>query len=128
MDIYSGTEQVVPAHPAPWVGRDDNSRLVRETVSGGKATWSIMATISVTDARNRLPELVDDVASRLGEYVITKHGRAHAVLLSAEEHEALLETLEILSDSRTMDRIRRGLDDIARGETDSFEKVFGEPL
>lgn len=87
-----------------------------------------MATISVTDARNRLPELVDDVASRLGEYVITKHGRAHAVLLSAEEHEALLETLEILSDSRTMDRTRQGLDDLARGEKDTFEEVFGEPV
>lgn len=87
-----------------------------------------MSTISVTDARNRLPELVEDVSSRLNEYVITKHGRAHAVLMSAEEHEALLETLEILSDSATMQRIRAGLDELASGETVSFEDVFGEPL
>lgn len=87
-----------------------------------------MSTISVTDARNRLPELVDDVSSHLSEYVITKHGRAHAVLLSAEEHEALLETLEILSDSATMEGIRAGMDELARGETVSFEDVFGEPL
>jgi len=87
-----------------------------------------MSTISVTDARNRLPELVDDVASHLTEYVITKHGRSHAVLLSAEEHEALLETLEILSDSTTAERIRGSLEELIRGETVSFEDVFGEPL
>lgn len=95
--------------------------------SGHRITsrWS-MSTISITDARARLPELVDDVSGRLNEYVITKHGRAHAVLVSAEEYEALLETLEILSDSATMERIRSGLDEIARGETASFEDVFGE--
>lgn len=87
-----------------------------------------MSTISVTDARNRLPELVEDVSTRLNEYVITKHGRAHAVLMSAEEHDALLETLEILSDSDAVQRIRTGLDELARGETVSFEDVFGEPL
>lgn len=87
-----------------------------------------MGTISVTDARARLPELVDDVSGRLNEYVITKHGRAHAVLMSAEEHEALLETLDILSDSAAMERIRRGLDELGRGETVSFEDAFGEPL
>jgi antitoxin YefM len=87
-----------------------------------------MATISVTDARTKLPELVEDVASHLSEYVITKHGRAHAVLLSAEEHESLLETLEILSDSATMERIRTGLEELARGDVVSFEEVFGEPL
>lgn len=85
-----------------------------------------MSTISVTDARTRLPELVDDVSSRLSEYVITKHGKAHAVLLSSEEHEALLETLEILSDTRTTERIRASLEELARGEIVSFEDVFGE--
>ena len=73
-----------------------------------------MSTISVTDARNRLPELVEDVLTRLSEYVITKHGRAHAVLMSAEEHDALLETLEILSDTAAVQRIRTGLDELAR--------------
>jgi antitoxin YefM len=87
-----------------------------------------MTTISVTEARKRFPELVDDVSDHLSEYIITKHGRAHAVLVAAEEHEALLETLEILSDSVGMEGIRRGLDDLAKGNTVSFEDVFGEPL
>lgn len=87
-----------------------------------------MSTISVTDARTRLPELVDDVASQFTEYVITKHGKSHAVLLSAEEYESLLDTLEILSDSSAVERLRNSLGELARGETVSFEEVFGEPL
>lgn len=87
-----------------------------------------MSTISVTDARSRLPELVDEVSSRLSEYVITKHGRAHAVLMSVEEHDALLETLEVLSNSAQLDRIRTGLRELSEGETVSFEDIFGEPL
>jgi prevent-host-death family protein len=86
------------------------------------------STISVTDARNRLPELVEDVSGHLSEYVITKHGRAQAVLVSAEEHEALLETLEILSDSALVAEIREGLEAIRSGDTVSFEELFGEPL
>jgi antitoxin YefM len=85
-------------------------------------------TISVTDARSRLPELVDDVVDQLSEYVITKRGRAHAVLLSVEEHEAMQETLEVLSDSEALRRIREGLDDLARGDVLSFEEIFGKPL
>jgi antitoxin YefM len=88
----------------------------------------LMNTISVTDARNRLPELVDDVAGHLNEYVITRHGRAHAVLLAADEHEALIETLDILSDSRAVERIRKGLEELANGDVVSFEDAFGEPL
>jgi len=87
-----------------------------------------MSTISITEARSKLPELVDDVADHLDEYVITKHGRARAVLLSADEHETLLETLEILSDSEVLSRIQLSLEELARGETLSFEDVFGEPL
>ena len=87
-----------------------------------------MGTISVTDARSRLPELVDEVSSQLTEYVITKRGRSQAVLLSSDEHDALLETLGVLSDSAAVERIRSSLEELARGDTVSFEEVFGEPL
>jgi prevent-host-death family protein len=87
-----------------------------------------MTTINVTEARARLPELVDEVSSQLTEYVITKRGRSHAVLLSSDEHDALLETLTVLSDGAVMKRIKESMEELARGETASFEEVFGEPL
>ncbi len=85
-------------------------------------------TISVTKARARLTALVDEVAERLSEYTIVKHGSARAVLLSAEEYEALLETLDVVSDSAALARVRSSLDELARRDTLDFEDVVGEPL
>ena len=85
-------------------------------------------TLSVSQARAKLTSLVDEVAEHLSEYTIMKHGRARAVLLSADEFEALVETLALLSDSRALARIRAGIEEIARGDTVDFEEVVGEPL
>lgn len=87
-----------------------------------------MTSISLTDARRRLPEIINDVSDHLVEYTITRRGRAEAVVLSVEEHDALLETLDILTDSAALEGVRRGLDELAKGETVGFEEVFGEQL
>ncbi len=62
-------------------------------------------TISLTALRPRLSELVERAHSEFGRFLITRHGRAEAVLLSSEEFEGLLETLEILSDEALVGRL-----------------------
>jgi prevent-host-death family protein len=48
----------------------------------------------------------------LGErFVITRSGRPAAVLMSVEEYEGLMETLEVLADERLMRQLRSGLRD-----------------
>ena len=66
-----------------------------------------MATemISLTELRPRLSELVDRAHDRFERFVVTRRGRAAAVLLAAEEFEGLLETLEILSDDEQVSRL-----------------------
>ena len=63
------------------------------------------AAASLTDARDRLSEIVDSVASSGEAFTITKHGRPMAVILSYEEYESLIETLNVLSDADTMSAI-----------------------
>jgi PHD/YefM family antitoxin component YafN of YafNO toxin-antitoxin module len=48
------------------------------------------------------------------------------VVLSPERYEGLLETIEILSDSRAMAAIRRSLKQARKGQWVSDEKVFGK--
>lgn len=55
-------------------------------------------TISLTNLRPRLSELVERTNQRYDRFVITRHGRAEAVLIASDELEGLLETIEILSD------------------------------
>lgn len=87
-----------------------------------------MRTISVADARDRLPDLVEDVSTGRSEYVGTRDGSPAAVLISVDEHAGLRESLEILSDSAAMERIRTGLAELARGDALSFEDTFAEPF
>ena len=70
----------------------------------------------LTEARNRLSEIVEDVTSTGSEFVISRHGRPAAVILSYEEYESLLETLNILSDADTMSALAEAEADLAAGD------------
>lgn len=67
-----------------------------------------MATAPLTEVRDKLSEIVDQVAEGV-EWTITRHGRPVAVILSIEDYESLLETVNVLSDADAMESIREGL-------------------
>lgn len=70
----------------------------------------------LTEARSRLSEIVDEVASTGSAIEISRHGRPVAVVMSYEEHQSLLETLNILADDATMDAIAEAEREIASGD------------
>ena len=74
-----------------------------------------MKTLSLSEVKMKLSELVDRVHSMDEEVVITKNGRPAAVLVSPEEFESWKETIEILSSGDLMDEIRRGLAALKKG-------------
>ena len=72
----------------------------------------------ITETRENLSEILDEVVTTGQEYVITKYGRPVAVLLSYDEYEALVESLNILSDDSTMDALAEADADIAEGRVE----------
>lgn len=70
---------------------------------------------SLTKARERFSELVDEVAATGAELIITKHGRPTAVLISYDDYEGLVETVNILSDPDTMAGVEEAESDIEAG-------------
>jgi antitoxin YefM len=82
------------------------------TTRGGLAGAT---TMPLTELRDRLSEIVDDVNGNGGEWTITRHGRPVAVILSAEDYEALIETLNILSDDDTMAALAEADADVEAG-------------
>ena len=85
-------------------------------------------TLPITKAREELPSIVADAASKLNEYVITVNGTPSAVIISAEEYEGWKETLDITSDPRLMESIQMGEQQIKKGKGLSWEKVKQELL
>ncbi|HEY6065733.1 MAG TPA: type II toxin-antitoxin system Phd/YefM family antitoxin, partial [Thermoanaerobaculia bacterium] len=66
---------------------------------------AMMSTVTASQAKNSLLELLRDVEERGEAVQITRNGIPAGVLISAEEWETLLETLAILSDPSAMKRI-----------------------
>ena len=78
--------------------------------------------VPISEARAKLPELIKKIALLGKHLIITRNGRAEAVMLSPEE----LETLEIMADKNTLESIKRAKKDIKEGKFYSFEEVFGD--
>jgi prevent-host-death family protein len=68
-----------------------------------------METLSLSEAKIKLSELIKKVQSTDTEGVITKNGRPAAVLVSPDEFEGLRETIAIKSDADLMKEIKKGI-------------------
>ena len=74
-------------------------------------------TMTVTDAKARLSELVASVARTHEHVEITRNGEPAAVLVSHAELAALRGTIALLSDPLIVEDIREAEDDILAGRT-----------
>lgn len=83
-----------------------------------------MKSLTATEARKRLFALLKSSVRGHRQFRIT-HREGDAVLLSHEDYESLLETLELLSTPGFLRSIRQARREIARGETYPLEEVLG---
>ena len=83
----------------------------------------MMNTLSVKELRPELPKVIDKIDGKLDRYVITKRGKPVVVMISIEDYESLMETLDILADPQAMAGIRKGEADIRKGRTHSWQEI-----
>ncbi len=81
-------------------------------------TYSAMATqcLSIRELRPRLPSVVRDAAATSARYVVTRRGKPEAVILSIDDYESLMETLEIERDPALVRRLRKADAEFKRGK------------
>jgi antitoxin YefM len=80
-------------------------------------------TLPLANVKAHLSEIVDQVESTHDRVVLTRNGRAAAVILSPDDLEALEETLDLLSQPNALEEIRK-----AREELDAGRFVTGDEL
>ena len=89
-----------------------------------------MKTVPLGEAKDKLSGLVDEAESTHEIITITRHGRAAAVLMSADDLESLHETLYWLSKPGIRESIAAAEREYAAGETTSGQDLragFGLP-
>ncbi len=82
-----------------------------------------MQTLPLSDVKVRLSEIADEVNRTHERVHITRNGREYVVLLSAEDLESLEATIELLSDSQAMARIREAEEAVAAGEVTTGDEM-----
>lgn len=83
-----------------------------------------MKSITATDAKKRLLELIRDSDESFERYLITRNGEPRAVLMSVDDYEGWIETLEIMGDKEAMGEIKKARRDLDAGKGVPFEKVL----
>ena len=82
--------------------------------------------ISVRELRKNLANVLSDVKAHYERYVVSKHGEPEAVLMSMDDYEGWLETLEIMSDPGAMKDIKEAEKEFEEGKAIDFEEVYGK--
>lgn len=70
----------------------------------------------MAEVRAILSKLVDEAVRTHLRIEVTRQGRRAAVILSADDYDSIMETLDALSDPDLMKELRQGQADIARGD------------
>ncbi len=81
--------------------------------------------VSVSEAKNKLLGLIRRLKHKQKIVAITRDGVPSAVLLSMDQFEGLMETIDILSDQKAMRSLTRSLKQAERGKWVRHESVFG---
>jgi prevent-host-death family protein len=81
-------------------------------------------TLPVTEAKQRFTEIVRGAEEYFDRYLVTKNGKEAAVVMSAEEYESLLESLDILANKKEVLAIADATAQARRGQTMSLDRYL----
>lgn len=82
-----------------------------------------MTTLSLADARAQFSKLVEAASTTHERFEVTRNGKRVAVVLAADDYDALLETVEVLGDAEAVRAIGDGLRDVASGDLVGVDDV-----
>ncbi|MFC1647338.1 type II toxin-antitoxin system Phd/YefM family antitoxin [Patescibacteria group bacterium] len=78
------------------------------------------STLSASDARANIYDMLDDVQKHLKRFTITHKGKPAAVVMSISEVESLEETAEILAIPGARESIKKGMEEAKQGKLIKF--------
>lgn len=82
--------------------------------------------ITLKDLRPNLPKVIDEIDSKMTRFVVTKRGKPAALIMSVEDYESLLETLDILSNTGLSKKIKQAGEDVKNGRVESLDEIDKE--
>jgi len=85
-------------------------------------------TLPLAEIKAHLSEIVDRIELEHDRIILTRNGRAAAVIMSPADLDALEDTVEILSDPKALKEIKRAQEELANGQVVSAEELRAKYL
>ncbi len=82
-----------------------------------------MKDIPITEVRDELTSLPEQLAQTHETVTVTRRGKPVLAILPWGEYEALVETLEVLSDSELMTALRKSIKEVKQGKLIPWEQA-----
>jgi antitoxin YefM len=82
-----------------------------------------MKTISYTDARKKLKNLMDSACRDHEPVLVTRKRGENVVLMSQEDYDSIMETDYLLASPKNAARLLKSLDEAKRGKTTPLSKI-----
>ncbi len=86
----------------------------------------MLEAISITEARKDLLHLIDRVEGGLYRFMVTRHGKPVAVVVSYEEYSRMVETLRLIEDRELAREIKQGLAEAGQGKLIALRDIGDE--
>jgi prevent-host-death family protein len=84
----------------------------------------MMKSLTASEAKKRLLELIRDSDETFERYLITRNGEPKAVLMSVDDYEGWIETLELMNSKEAITEIRKARRELDAGKGIPFEKIL----
>ena len=82
--------------------------------------------VTLKNLRPRLPKIINEVDRKMDRFIITRRGKPVALLMSVEDYESVLETLDILGDAKLVKRIKKAREDVKNGRSTPLKLIEKE--
>ncbi|OGG14096.1 hypothetical protein A3D77_06315 [Candidatus Gottesmanbacteria bacterium RIFCSPHIGHO2_02_FULL_39_11] len=83
-----------------------------------------ITTITASKARAQLFELLENTSKGKGAYEIQLRGKGSAILMDKEEFEGWLETIDIMSDPKEYNELKRAMKSKKRYSYEQVKKML----
>ncbi|HPN72869.1 MAG TPA: type II toxin-antitoxin system Phd/YefM family antitoxin [Candidatus Omnitrophota bacterium] len=83
-------------------------------------------TMTLKELRPKLPEVIRNIDEKMNRFVITKHGKPAAIMMSIEDYESIVETLDVLSNAGMSKKIKEAEAEVRRGKTKALSRIERE--
>jgi antitoxin YefM len=73
--------------------------------------------LSTVEARRELTKLPEKLGAEPATVAVTRRGKPVLAIMTCEDYQTIMETLEILSDNDAVEQLRRSIKEVKEGKT-----------